>query len=286
MARKKKSSSADDIIALAALMPWWLAVALAFAAYAMLHGYATAPVDVISAKPGDMGRLVTSQMLRTGAMVGQYLLPVLLLLGALSSVIVRRRSKTLLATAATGDQADALQAMHAMSWQEFEQIVGQHFRSQGYSVTEHGGPGPDGGIDLALEKGGERFLVQCKQWRAVKVGVTIVRELYGVMASQGATGGFVISAGAFTADAQAFSSGRNIELIDGGQLARLMRGSGPEIAPRAHPATAAQPSPGGVKACPLCGNHMVVRTAKRGGNTGQNFWGCKRYPACRGTLSY
>lgn len=284
MARNKKSSFADDIVALAALMPWWLAVALAFAAYVILHGYATAPIDVISAKPGDMGRLVTSQMLRTGAMIGQYLLPLLLLLGALGSVIVRQRSKTLLATVATGDQTNALQALHAMSWQEFEQIVGQHFRSQGYRVTEHGGPGPDGGIDLALEKGGERFLVQCKQWRAVKVGVTIVRELYGVMASQGATGGFVISAGTFTADALAFSRGRNIALIDGEQLARLMRGNGPVIEPRAHHATAAQPCPGGVKACPLCGNQMVVRTAKRGGNTGQNFWGCKRYPACRGTL--
>lgn len=286
MARKKKSSLADDIIALASLLPWWLALALALAAYVILHGYATAPVDVISAKPGDMGRMVTSQMLRTGSMVGQYLLPLLLLLGAISSVIGRRRRETLLATVATGGQADALHALHKMSWQEFEQIVGQHFRSQGYSVTEHGGDGPDGGIDLALTRGSERFLVQCKQWRAVKVGVTIVRELYGVMASQGATGGFVISAGEFTADAQAFSQGRNIELIDGGQLARIMRESGPVIQPSAPTATPAPPSTGGIKACPLCGNQMVARTAKRGGNVGQNFWGCKGYPACRGTLPF
>ncbi len=284
MARKKKSSLADDIIALASLLPWCLAVALAIAAYVILHGYATAPVEVISAKPGDMGRMVTSQMLRTGSMVGQYLLPLLLLLGAMSSVMVRRRRETLLATVATGEQADTLHALHAMSWQEFEQVVGQHFRSQGYSVTEHGGAGPDGGIDLALTRGSERFLVQCKQWRAAKVGVTIVRELYGVMASQGATGGFVISAGTFTADAQAFSEGRNIELIDGGPLARIMRESGPVVQPSAPPATPAQPSPGGIKACPVCGNQMVARTAKRGRNVGQSFWGCRGYPACRGTL--
>ena len=66
---------------------------------------------------------------------------------------------------------------------------------------------PDGGIDLVLSKGSEKFLVQCKQWKAFKVGVTVVRELYGVMAAKGAAGGFVVSSGRFTDDATAFASG-------------------------------------------------------------------------------
>jgi restriction system protein len=33
------------------------------------------------------------------------------------------------------------------------------------------------GVDLALTKGTEKFLVQCKQWKAYKVGVDVVREL-------------------------------------------------------------------------------------------------------------
>ena len=37
-----------------------------------------------------------------------------------------------------------------------------------------------------LRKDREKFLVQCKQWKAFKVGVTVVRELYGVMAAHGA----------------------------------------------------------------------------------------------------
>nr|WP_246295105.1 restriction endonuclease [Schlegelella koreensis] len=32
-------------------------------------------------------------------------------------------------------------------------------------------------------------MVQCKQWRAFKVGVQVVSEFYGVMAAQGAVGG-------------------------------------------------------------------------------------------------
>lgn len=34
--------------------------------------------------------------------------------------------------------------------------------------------------------------------------------------------------------------------------------------------------------CPRCGNPMVLRTAKRGDNRGNRFWGCSRYPTCRG----
>jgi hypothetical protein len=35
--------------------------------------------------------------------------------------------------------------------------------------------------------------------------------------------------------------------------------------------------------CPTCGAAMLVRTAKRGANVGQQFWGCSTYPKCGGT---
>jgi predicted RNA-binding Zn-ribbon protein involved in translation (DUF1610 family) len=38
--------------------------------------------------------------------------------------------------------------------------------------------------------------------------------------------------------------------------------------------------------CPKCGNEMVLRTAKRGTNQGEQFWGCPNYPRCRGTRKY
>ena len=37
--------------------------------------------------------------------------------------------------------------------------------------------------------------------------------------------------------------------------------------------------------CPKCGSDMVLRTAKRGGNQGGEFWGCSRYPECRGIVN-
>ena len=154
----------------------------------------------------------------------------------------------------------------------------------GQNPTGRGGGGADGGIDLVLRKGGDKFLVQCKQWKAFTVGVTVVRELYGVMAANGAAGGFVVTSGRFTDDAKAFASGRNITLMDGDALLKLIKqraGSRatqpPSYAEPVAPKAATTPS------CPVCAKAMVQRVAKRGGSSGNAFWGCSGFPACRGT---
>ena len=36
--------------------------------------------------------------------------------------------------------------------------------------------------------------------------------------------------------------------------------------------------------CPECGNPMVLRTARRGANAGNQFYGCSQYPRCRKTI--
>jgi len=53
----------------------------------------------------------------------------------------------------------------AMGWRDLERLVGEMFRKRGFKVTGFGGRGPDGGVDLGLSRGGERFLVQCKHWK-------------------------------------------------------------------------------------------------------------------------
>jgi len=133
--------------------------------------------------------------------------------------------------------------------------------------------------------------VQCKQWRAYKVSVSVVRELFGVMASQGATGGFVVTSGTFSADARSFVAGKNIELIDGPALKAMIervRAGRPEMAVSAGrvPAsvqTAAQTAtPAAEPTCPRCGGRMLKRIAKQGPNSGGAFWGCTTFPKCRG----
>nr|WP_269137778.1 topoisomerase DNA-binding C4 zinc finger domain-containing protein [Pseudomonas sp. MMS21 TM103] len=37
--------------------------------------------------------------------------------------------------------------------------------------------------------------------------------------------------------------------------------------------------------CPKCGSLMTLRTAKSGPYSGKKFWGCSKYPRCKGLLN-
>ena len=288
MARRKKTSPAEDLMDLVAMLPWWAGVGVAVVTYLLFHGVASQSV-VAATQPGQMGTMVVQTLWKTFASIGQYVLPIICLAGAGMSAWRRHERKRLVIDVAQSKASDALDGM---SWREFEMLVGEGFRLQGYKVVESGGGGPDGGIDLVLTRpgknGGEKFLVQCKQWRALKVGVDVVRELYGVMAAKGATGGFVVTSGRYTEDAISFANGRNVTLIDGPKLHGLLRqAKTADDRSAAQPAAASsvQPSaaPTQTSSCPLCSKPMARRVAKRGANAGGKFWGCTGYPACRGT---
>ena len=268
------------------MLPWWGGVALALVGYGVLHQFAVAPKPEVL-QPGQMAGFVGRTMVASLAFYGQYVWPVLCLAAALVSFFRRRKRAALVDNVTHSKSAEAL---NAMSWREFELLVGEAFRLQGYQVAELGGAGADGGVDLTLRKGTETFLVQCKQWKALKVGVDVVRQLYGVMAATGAAGGFVITAGRFTADAQAFAEGRNLQLMEGPELFGLIqqaRVARKAAAPRAGAAPPAKPihsaGDGATPLCPVCQASMVRRTAKKGSNAGSQFWGCSKYPTCKGT---
>ena len=55
-------------------------------------------------------------------------------------------------------------------------------------------------------------------------------------------------------------------------------------APPAAPVTPQQDNSSAPR-CPRCGGVMVFRQAKTGSNAGKSFWGCSRYPACRGIIN-
>ena len=37
--------------------------------------------------------------------------------------------------------------------------------------------------------------------------------------------------------------------------------------------------------CPKCGAQMVIRKSEKSSNKGKQFWGCSKYPKCRGTVN-
>lgn len=282
MARKRKTSPLEDMLDLVSLLPWWAGVAIAAIGYVVLHRMA-APVQVTAAQSGQVSHLMTQTVIAGLATAGQYIVPLVGLVGAAMSFFRRKQRATLVTDVA---QAQSANALDGMSWREFEMLVGEAYRLQGYRVTETGGGGADGGIDLALTKGSEKFLVQCKQWKAYKVGVDVVRELYGVMAAKGATGGFVVTSGRFTDDAKAFAEGRNVQLVDGPKLFAMIKQAKLSLTATAQqPAskpTMAQSNTAIEPSCPQCGSSMVKRTARKGGNAGGEFWGCSKFPTCKG----
>jgi len=278
VARRKSNDVLGDIFEIAAMLPWWVGVVLAAIAYLAFHYYAGGEV-LVPTKPGQMGEVIVGQFVRTLSSILQYVIPLVLLGGAVASYFGRRKRATLFDAAGSGS---ASHGVRNLDWREFEMLVGEAFRLGGYEVLETGGGGADGGIDLALRKDGELFLVQCKQWRALKVSVNVVRELYGVMADRGAAGGFVVTSGVFTPDAKAFASGRHIDLIDGAALTEMIR-SVERLRDGAPLPSSPRPSGGSTPPCPRCNSPMTRRVATRGPDAGKSFWGCSAFPRCRGT---
>jgi len=222
MARRRKTSAFEDLIHVASLLPWWLSLIFAFIAWYFLHGLAVSPMPALT-DPKQFSEMLTSQMFRAGAMFLQYIVPVAFCFGAIGSVFARVKRRKLIVDVANVTKPG--KTIEGISWQQFEQLTGEAFRRQGFKVTETGGNGPDGGIDLILHKDREKYLVQCKQWRSLKVGVAVIREFFGVIAAEGAVGGFVVTSGAFTAEAKDFAKGRNIRLVEGSELNRWITAS-------------------------------------------------------------
>lgn len=199
---------------------------------------------------------------------------------------------------AAGRKLDAqtgAESLGQLSWHEFEHLLAEAFRREGYSVEPGGGNAPDGGVDLRLFREGRLLLVQCKHWKARKVGVKIVRELRGVMASKGADGGIVVTSGKFTADAVDFERSSGIRLVEGEELLMVIRAAQrrPQVSASGATITAA-PMQTAVPvaapqafapACSKCGGAMIIRTAQKGPNAGNRFWGCSGYPRCRGIVN-
>ncbi|GFO57563.1 hypothetical protein GMSM_45700 [Geomonas sp. Red276] len=282
MARRQQNSPFEDLVDLASLLPWKVSLLLAPITYLILHAIASRPL-IRATAPGQMGDAFYRGLVTTVAMFGQWMVPAIFVIGAIFSAIKTLKQRKLYEKVQSKPQVGAL---NEMSWEEFECLVGEHFRRDGFTVERMGGDGPDGGIDLVLRRGGEKHLVQCKQWKAYQVGVQPVREFYGVMCAAGATTGYFVTSGTFSDDARKFVQGINLELIDGLKLKRM-------IGPKS-PSTNKEPEPmlrkpqsispaASTPACPKCGAEMRKRTGRTGQNAGNEFWGCSTYPKCNGT---
>lgn len=185
---------------------------------------------------------------------------------------VRRKTRKRLLDTQTG-----LDSIAAMNWREFEMLVGEAFRRQGYSVEETGLGGADGGIDLVLRKDGRTELVQCRQWRNRQIKPSVVREMWGLVAHHRASGVKIVCTGEFTREAEAFADGKAIDLVNGERLFSMIRSvrAMEQSTDRVEPIFSSEPL-----GCPKCGASMVRRTNR---HSNEQFWGCSAYPRCKAT---
>ena len=111
-----------------------------------------------------------------------------------------------------------IEQLKRISWQDFELLVTETFKRDGYKVKEAGGAQADGGIDLEAYRGGQKIIVQCKHWKKTSVGVNIVREMFGVGIHEQASVVYIVTCGYFTKDAKEFAKGKAMRLVNGYQL--------------------------------------------------------------------
>jgi restriction system protein len=268
MGRRKKEPLFDIIIRL----PWWMGAIGAGAAL-------LARLAWISWIENTNALGMFASVVRQAHWLF-YAMAVVMALGALGSLIRQWLNGRML------DRQAGAGSVAELDWRDFEQLMQEAFRRKGYMSVETP-TGADGGVDIALRKDGKLYLVQCKHWKARKIGVATVRELFGVITARNASGGFLVTSGYFTEDAKAFAAQVKLELIDGPKLDKLISqvgkarqaGSTTETSPqRIEPVVTAPLE------CPKCGSEMVRRVARKGVNAGKEFWGCGEYPRCRGVI--
>lgn len=215
MARRNESSLIED----KTKAPWWISAILAVISYlglkflvpSILQGSTSILNQGLAKAAPSFAPLVSLGFVFTAVM------------SVIVGVIKKKKEEQISGRKRElFERQKSLPDISALKWREFEEFIGEAYRRQGYQVEQRGGNEPDGGIDLILRKKGEMVLVQCKHWEAEQVGVKIVRELYGVVAAEGATKGIIVTTGYFTRDAEIFAHGKPLLLIRGNELSRLI----------------------------------------------------------------
>jgi hypothetical protein len=133
-------------------------------------------------------------------------------------------------------------SLRLLSAEEFEWLVGEIFRRNGYEVEETGSQeGPDGNIDLRLSKDSQQKIVQCKRWQAQPVGIDEIRKFAGTLAREKlpSDAGIFVTLSTFNSFAEQEAKTLGLTLIDGRELDDLR-----QRVRRSVP-------------CPICGESML-----------------------------
>lgn len=126
-----------------------------------------------------------------------------------------------------------------------------------------------GHTEMVLRRSSRTYLGQWHPSPSAVVGIAAVQLLCDAIRLPRIEGGLIVTRGQFAADAVRLALNHPVELVDGETLAGLLRAASPE--PQRGPA------------CPNCGAPTVERGVREASRS-KPFWGCSRFPDCRGVI--
>jgi restriction system protein len=112
----------------------------------------------------------------------------------------------------------AIDALRAMTWEEFARALEQGYRREGYVVKR-----VQGAADFELEKAGRLSLVAAKRWKVSSTGVEPLKELVAAGEARGAGECVYVLAGEMTQNAQGFAKKTNIKCVRSADLVKLVK---------------------------------------------------------------
>jgi len=114
--------------------------------------------------------------------------------------------------------AATLEAVRAMAWGDFSSALEDAFRADGYTVSRL----TSAAADFELAKAGRISLVGCKRWKAARTGIDPLRDLDAAKRAREAHECIYVATGEMSDGARAFAGEKNIRLIHGAELAKLL----------------------------------------------------------------
>jgi hypothetical protein len=138
--------------------------------------------------------------------------------------VARVRSAAGAPLAARG--AEEADWIRRLGWLQFEQLVESHFSHRGLRTVLLRGL-PDSPPRLAMIDGGGTIqVIHCTEWKSEEIGYEIVNAFAREIAAHSAQGGVLLTFGRITRGASTLAADKNIEVVSGIKLTRMLRASG------------------------------------------------------------
>lgn len=117
--------------------------------------------------------------------------------------------------------AQTHEALAALAWPAFADLLEQAFRREGYTVGPRAG---DGDFDFELERQGRRTLVSARRWKSARTGLEALRALQAARERREADEAIYIGLAELSDNARPYAAAQRITLWQAAELAQALRG--------------------------------------------------------------